>query len=244
MSLANTLIHEEQASRISPYWWTLSGTPAAEEGEANPWGKIDTDGYKLDAALGWVEVEANEDGSMPNGTLGACVEAIVDGANDASGNPAICHFITAEGNNLTSSKVVSLTAEKWNRGQMKITPAWLSAAATIANATNVIDYKVAETVVDEVTDDAFQADDDGGWADDAVDDAVDGADGAVDDAKDAEKDAEATTSDTLKDLINTGITAIKKFTKPITPGAKASWYQPPMSKTYTGLRRYGAGDTV
>ena len=60
-----------------------------------------TDGYKLEAVMGWVKLPDDADAmNVEEGTMGACVEAldwyteeIADGAY-----PVICHFVKVDGN--------------------------------------------------------------------------------------------------------------------------------------------------
>jgi hypothetical protein len=73
--------------------------------------------------MNWVAII--EDADSVSGTIGACVEALdSDGAQLAagSGDPAICHLVSADGDAATAVMLRSWGAELWNSGEVTATP--------------------------------------------------------------------------------------------------------------------------
>lgn len=84
---------------------------------------MDTEGYKIVAHMGWAPVE--EDGELGGigGTMGACVEGLnADFLTVADGNPVVCHFIDATGNDVNALSLVTLSYDEWDEGNWSVTP--------------------------------------------------------------------------------------------------------------------------
>lgn len=220
--------------------WVLSAAASDAVFDANV-----TDGYQVLASLGWKAVDADSDEVFAGG-LGACVEALtMDGAQGVAGYPAVCHLINANGNDVGSLENCMLTAEEWNNSKLtaKGTPIAGSVNSGIALGLGAAVEDAAEDAAEEAVDDAEDAVEDAfqdDWGEEVEDAAEDIAEDAADSAEDAGEDyAEGAKEDALAAVAD----AVEEVL-PALPAATFQWYQPAMSKSYAGLRRYEAGDKV
>jgi len=123
--MTNELIGKAESNKVLPLGWRLYGDTVERDANFTSFASNWTDGYQLNAIMGWAPVDVDTASADLEGTLGACVEALdEDGAQLGSdmGHPAICHFVKAIANDVTNLQTLSLTSQMWANGAMTTTP--------------------------------------------------------------------------------------------------------------------------
>lgn len=73
--------------------------------------------------MGWVPVEVDAEQGGISGTMGACVEGLNDDfLTVADGNPTVCHFIDATGNEVNNLGLVTIDYDQWSEGNWSMYP--------------------------------------------------------------------------------------------------------------------------
>jgi len=255
--MSTWLSTEAVAQKAFPYSWTMSAEMWEDATTDAPWAAT-SDGYKIVAALGWPKLsDENEEAS---GTSGACVAANgTDGLPMTTGSPFLCTLMNTDGNQASAGTVTTFGSEIWgenfkgtNRGVAVDHTVNLDAMKLVIDA--VEEEEPAEEEGDEFEDgEDLQADeeegDDDGWADTAdgeIDEATDAVDGAQDEATDA-VDGAVDDANTAVDGAVADAEAVVEEVKAFAwagPAATFQWYQPAKATSYSGVRRYEAGDSV
>lgn len=73
--------------------------------------------------MGWVKVDVDSEQGDITGTMGTCVEGLnEDYLTVADGNPTVCHFIDATGNDVNNLALVTIDYDSWSEGNWSMYP--------------------------------------------------------------------------------------------------------------------------
>jgi len=114
----------------------------------------------VNAVVSWPAIPDSDE--VASGSIGACVEAVFDETNAASGDPAICHVINYEGNTATAAWTGSVPAAAWNAGSPAGGPDANLGTKPLGCTSNAVALGLAEAAADAeeaVTEEAVEEED-------------------------------------------------------------------------------------
>lgn len=217
------------------------------------------------AALTWANPGAA-------GTMGACVQALDDtGAafedGTEAGDPLACHLVTTnEEGEITFISATTWSSAEWAQGNVTKTPmnpgtvipghqvdgsavGYGEAIGEKAAATTETEEVEVDVDVEIEADDMDLQGDDDGW-----EEPIDDEDMNVDEEGNTEADgsdaANAAAAQAAAIASATAKEEEKAYVEPVVPKTAIPnsivfhWFQPAFAESYSGLRRYGAGNMV